>query len=344
MKLSKWISASLTLMLSLSICSCTAENLSDTSSAGISFAAAIGQTENSTRMSSGLNNVQTFTEGDQIGLYAVRYTGTKDNPTAQSLQAKDNSADNACYTATGEEINLVFNSTFPIRFPSGELKLLDLYAYYPYVEGGFKSESTKLPISIKTDQSKAENFWLSDFMTAEETKVDQKKATTSEEGKRLVLQFSHRLSLVHFEIQQGDQFTSLDQLTNPSLKVINLNTQVTWDWTAAETNQIEVLPNTVATITPYGSFSKGSGTFSGVSALLIPQSISKETPICEVKAAGMTFQCKLSTDFTLESGRSYIFTLTLNKSEISGVAPTITPWKTNIINKELKPDYPEITD
>ena len=81
-----------------------------------------------------------------------------------------------------------------------------------------------------------------------------------------------------------------------------------------------------------------------MTALLIPQAISKETTVCKVEAAGMTFHCKLANDLTLKEGKSYTFTLTLNKSEISAINSVISDWKTSHIRGNITPDYPEIID
>lgn len=340
--MSRIMTAGVIMSLLLVTGSCTNEDQSDSYLSGLSFRATIENAQPTVgRMISGGNNsTQEFTEGDKIGLYAAAYQSENEpKPLAPSL----NSADNALYKAEGTS-SLVFNSPTPVRFPSGSVKKLDLYAYYPYGEAGFQSGTTQLPVAVNIDQSSEDNFWQSDFMTAEEKNVTQQRATATDDT-RLVFKFAHRFSLVHFQVKQGLEFTSLDDLGTPTLQVINLATNATFDW--AKSGNEMLLPITASntnTIIPYGALAKNGEVFSGMTALLVPQNISKETAICEVKAANMTFYCKLSDDFVLEGGKSYTFTLMLNKSEVSGITSQIAAWNTSNIKGNASPNYPEIND
>lgn len=343
MKLIKMMPAGLMMLLLFLSGSCTTESeLGDTYIPGLAFTASIEiPREVNSRMGEASAS-QSFTVGDKIGLYAVAYQNQNEPyPINPSL----NSADNALYIA---EINpnLVFNSDSPIRFPSGAVKLLDLYAYYPYNTTGFVQATTTLPVAVKLDQSLEENFWLSDFMTAEEKKVDQQRATSTDEGKRLKFEFHHRFSLVSFEVKQGIEFVSLAELGNPTLQVINLANEGTYDWTKELDNRLTLSTSRDGKVIPNGTLvvEEGAEVYSGLTALLLPQTISKDTPVCQVKAGGMTFHCKLTSDLTLEPGCSYVFTLTLNKSEMSGINFALAAWNTSRISGNVSPDLPIIPD
>ena len=133
-------------------------------------------TTNSTRTLTDDNFKTSFTEGDQVGLFAV----SRDSDGTGALAATGNSVDNRKLTYSGG----MWIIDKEVEYPS-EGKVLDFYAYYPYMEN-------MDPTAIAYDATES----MCDLMMAKTAGIDATYETVT-------LTFSHLLSLVDVQVSGG---------------------------------------------------------------------------------------------------------------------------------------------
>jgi hypothetical protein len=129
-----------------------------------------------TRVSTATDFVSTWDNGDETGLFAVSHT-TGTNP---PLAASGNYIDNASLTRSG-----ALWTYSPLYFPAGGNEL-DFYAYYP--RQATVTDATNMSVTVRTDQSTAANYNLSDLLWS--------KAVNQTSGNTLTLVFTQAMSLV----------------------------------------------------------------------------------------------------------------------------------------------------
>lgn len=151
-----------------------------------------GYTTDSRAAEQGLTTI--FTDGDQIGVYAVKNG------------AIVNGIDNICLTAKGDDDNLtwVVPQGIELSAPAG----VTFYAYYPYtaqLEGTYDLTATEANEffadieknwTVNKDQSSYDNYTASDFMTA--------KGVLS--AKNLDFSMKHRMTLLKVYLP-GEKYT-----------------------------------------------------------------------------------------------------------------------------------------
>ena len=145
---------------------------------GVQFEVAM-EVVHTARLTTDADLNSTWTDGDKIGIYAVK--------SGQSLTASGNYVDNACLTLTAGSWTLDQTIYYPLGSD------LDFYAYYPY--NAALSDATAIPLSTLADQSTSGNFDLSDFMLA---------VATAQASKKVSLTFSHAMALVEVRTDRVD--------------------------------------------------------------------------------------------------------------------------------------------
>ena len=159
-------------------------------------------------------------------------------------------------------------------------------AWHPY-------GATMPEVVVQKDQSIADNFAASDFISAkDEVSIDNP-----------TLVFSHRTARVKVILKVGNDITSLEGAT---VSLIGLTTEY----------------NNPATITPCNS---DENTFE---ALLRPQTISAHEPFIQVELNGETYSYGLAEDITLEANYRYAYTVTVSEQKnLVLTSCTISEWK-----------------
>ena len=163
-------------------------------------------------------------------------------------------------------------------------------AWYPYTDG-----STVMPdVVVQTDQSSEDNFHKSDYISAENQRV--------EFGGTQALQFTHRTTKVVVEpLEPGEGMTDID-LAGATIALIGVTTG-----NEADGN----------TVTPYGNSI----------ALLPQQQIAADEPFIRVTLAnGTTYSYKPDEAITLQAGYQYTFTITVNKTGLNMSNVAIKGW------------------
>ncbi len=243
-----------------------------------------------TLVSTGLDYTTSFSNGDQIGVYAVsRKTGE-----VKALAASDNYADNVLFTFNGT----AWESQSDMLYPQGD-SVLDLYAYYPYRPT--IADATDIDINVQANQSIESNYNTGDILW------DSATAVTAQ-GRAAELRFTHRTALVELQIT-GSDVSLIDPSATVTTKLLggspagklNLTTGV---FAATAGAQDITMLNVEDNASDKMTFR----------ALVPIQSIPSGVDLFEVAVSdfvgerpGKTYQCRLATANTLEAGKVACF-------------------------------------
>ena len=166
---------------------------------------------------------------------------------------------------------------------------IQVSAWWPYTEG-----STDMPaVVVQADQSSETNFQQSDYISAENQQVEL--------GGTKALQFSHRTAKVVVNPLKPGEGMSDSDLAGSTIALIGVTTG-----NEADGN----------TVTPYQNSI----------ALLPPQTIQANEPFIKVTLGGTTYSYKPDEAINLQAGYQYVFTITVNKTGLSGSNATFKDW------------------
>ena len=155
------------------------------------------------------------------------------------------------------------------------------------------ADITQMPaVKVAEDQSKLADFQKSDFIAAENRKVEFNNPT---------LEFNHRTARVAIELKPGTGFTSVDGATVilVSLSADNGN------------------PTAIKTYNASGNTYE---------ALTAPQTVAAGKPFVKVELGGGTFYFRPQNDVVLEAGSRYTYTVKVNATGLTLEGCTIGNW------------------
>lgn len=195
---------------------------------------------------------------------------------------------------------------------------IDVYGVYPT---SVIENSSQFSFEVKTEQSSDANYKESDLMYAP-------CQTNHQKGSDVNLTFAHKLSKVTIELVNGNGFQPAD-LEGAEIKIMNTYNGCT----------ISKLDKTgIGTITCNSSSAQSaikvgtwnSATKDKLSAIVIPQTVSKGTVLFEVTLAGTTNPYKYTipsngSDVTFAGSNEYKYKLTIKIDGID-VTSSITNW------------------
>lgn len=241
-----------------------------------------------------------FTAGDKVGLFMNDW---KDNATAEPLNATANHVNNMPLTYSdgwkGEELTLWKDADTPA----------DFYIYYPYTAA--VADARAVPFAVKEDQSSAEAFRASDFLTGM-----SKGVKPTEDAIPLLL--SHAFSRIEVTLQPGGGFSeTMLQGSDITVRVNNVKCAATTDMASATATAAGEARN----ITTW----KTDGTYN---AIIVPQTVEGERLI------SITMDGKerhFSKAFTFEAGKIHRFSITINNAN-DAFDIGITGWETDDID------------
>ena len=156
-----------------------------------------------------------------------------------------------------------------------------------------KADITQMPaVKVAEDQSKLADFQNSDFISAENRKVEFNNPT---------LEFTHRTARVTIELKPGTGFTSVAgaMVSLVSLSADNGN------------------PTAIKTYNASGNTYE---------ALTAPQTIAAGKPFVRVELGGGTFYFRPQNDVVLEAGNRYTYTVKVNATGLTLEGCTIGDW------------------
>lgn len=155
------------------------------------------------------------------------------------------------------------------------------------------ADITQMPaVKVAEDQSKLADFQNSDFISAENRKVEFNNPT---------LEFNHRTARVAIELKPGTGFTSVDGATVSfvSLSADNGN------------------PTAIKTYNASGNTYE---------ALTAPQTVAAGKPFVKVELGGGTFYFRPQNNVVLEAGSRYKYTVKVNTTGLTLEGCTIGSW------------------
>lgn len=155
------------------------------------------------------------------------------------------------------------------------------------------ADITQMPaVKVAEDQSKLADFQNSDFISAENRKVEFNNPT---------LEFTHRTARVTIELKPGTGFTSVADAT---VSLVSLS---------ADSGN----PTAIKTYNASGNTYE---------ALTAPQTVAAGKPFIRVELGGGTFYFRPQNNVVLEAGNRYKYTVKVNASGLTLEGCTIGDW------------------
>ena len=155
------------------------------------------------------------------------------------------------------------------------------------------ADITQMPaVKVAEDQSKLADFQNSDFISAENRKVEFNNPT---------LEFTHRTARVTIELKPGTGFTSVAGAT---VSLVSLS---------ADNGN----PTAIKTYNASGNTYE---------ALTAPQTVAAGKPFVKVKLGGGTFYFRPQNNVVLEAGNRYKYTVKVNATGLTLEGCTIGSW------------------
>ena len=156
-----------------------------------------------------------------------------------------------------------------------------------------KADITQMPaVKVAENQSKLADFQNSDFISAENRKVEFNNPT---------LEFTHRTARVTIELKPGAGFTSVAGAT---VRLVRLS---------ADNGN----PTAIKTYNASGNTYE---------ALTAPQTVAAGNPFVRVELGGGTFYFRPQNDVVLEAGNRYTYTIKVNATGLTLEGCTIGDW------------------
>lgn len=166
---------------------------------------------------------------------------------------------------------------------------ITISAWWPFDN----ADITQMPaVKVAEDQSKLADFQNSDFISAENRKVEFNNPT---------LEFTHRTARVTIELKPGTGFTSVAGAT---VSLVSLS---------ADNGN----PTAIKTYNASGNTYE---------ALTAPQTVAAGKPFVKVKLGGGTFYFRPQNNVVLEAGNRYKYTVKVNATGLTLEGCTIGEW------------------
>ena len=215
-------------------------------------------------------------DGDWQGVQTV---ALKMGDAVKEYTVTPNSADNTKATLSCESDPHYWTSRDPIT----------VSAWWPFDN----ADITQMPaVKVAEDQSKLADFQNSDFISAENRKVEFNNPT---------LEFTHRTARVTIELKPGTGFTSVAGAT---VSLVSLS---------ADNGN----PTAIQTYHASGN---------SYEALTAPQTVAKGKPFIQVELGGGNFYFRPQNDVVLEPGNRYKYTVKVNATGLTLEGCTIGDW------------------
>ena len=215
-------------------------------------------------------------DGDWQGVQTV---ALKMGDVVKEYTVTPNSADNTSATLSRENDPHYWTSRNPIT----------VSAWWPFDN----ADITQMPaVKVAEDQSKLADFQKSDFISAENRKVEFNNPT---------LEFTHRTARVTIELKPGTGFTSVAGAT---VSLVSLS---------ADNGN----PTAIKTYNASGNTYE---------ALTAPQTVAAGKPFVKVELGGGTFYFRPQNNVVLEAGNRYTYTVKVNATGLTLEGCTIGSW------------------
>ena len=221
-------------------------------------------------------STRAIVDGDWQGVNSV---ALKMGDVVKEYTVTPNSADNTKATLSRKNDPYYWTSRDPIT----------VSAWWPFNN----ADITQMPaVKVAEDQSKLADFQNSDFISAENRKVEFNNPT---------LEFTHRTARVTIELKPGTGFTSVAGAT---VSLVSLS---------ADNGN----PTAIKTYNASGNTYE---------ALTAPQTVAAGKPFVKVELGSGTFYFRPQNDVVLEAGSRYKYTVKVNATGLTLEGCTIGSW------------------
>ena len=273
------------------------------------------------RLKGDIANIKPSTRVDANGFEANDKVGVYVSSTSTLHTTTGNMLNNEAFTYSSG--NIIAPEGKEVYWGTPDVRL-SVWAYYPYTEG--ISYNANHPFAVAEDQSDAEDFYNSDFITAQ-------KSNLAPQTDAVNLTFNHSLSKIAVTLEAGSGIT--DEELAAAEKSFSIKGLVT-DGTIDLATGTATAGTTTATITPLES------TGVNYAAIVYPQ---QGAVTFRLEMDGDIYTYTTNIDYT--AGLQYDYTLTINVSkpqEMTLNGTTITPWGEGESHAGVMSDIISISD
>ncbi len=250
----------------------------------------------------------TFGPGNQIGIFAML--------TGNSL-SEHRYIDNLLLICS-EGTALIPQKE--VYYPEGDATL-DFISYYPYQSNGLSGGSSLLNVAVQTDQSKPQNYSLSNFMTARTEHVANSEKTVK-------LEYKHRFAKIKLVLTPKDGENADDMLiANPKIIATGFKTQAIYDLQSDQLSEVHEESET--DIIPSGAWEKDGNGLSGKEFIVIPQTHSDSGQAFTLEWNGKIYTCSLPSATIKEDTELeiHIGALQSTSETLTGIIAGIKEWE-----------------
>lgn len=213
---------------------------------------------------------------------------------------------------------------------------VDIYAIHTNATLNGEAFPTTITHTVAGDQSDADKYAPCDLLYAIQNNQER-------QSNAVALKFRHLLSKVEVALKAGD---GTPDLTGATVTIENTKLKANFtpskdadinNVTAEEARKAgaalvtptvadnDAAPITIATQITTDNFASGTDY---AEAIVVPQTLTQNTPFIKVKLASggeLTYKIEDADGLVLESGKKYIFKITVNLSSLS-VNSSVEPW------------------
>lgn len=212
----------------------------------------------------------------------------------QDGDAKDYAGYTLDFIADGEG---GLSNTTTMYYPASGMGV-SIYAYHP------SNAATTENFSVQENQSADNDYYQSDLLYSAKKGYSRQKAAHS-------LRFVHKLCKVEYKLEQG---TGTPDLTGATVQWLNVAKTIGF---TPETGAVATPADKVTALTPHAT----------CGAIIVPQTVASGTRLLLVTLAnGGKLYYTPDTDQVFETGKKYMYTITVNLSGLS-VKSEIEDWE-----------------
>ena len=241
--------------------------------------------------------------GSKVGFYVTEWAdaSTPGNPATLPFY------ENVELTADG---NGYFDYATTMFYPQSGNKV-DFHAYHPK-SASVPTDVTAIPFGIQPDQTKLDNYLLSDLLWAVNEGVDRTNNIVP-------IEFKHKLSKLEFTIKAGDGVT-LDNLDKVEVLQVAPGTTLN-----LATGAITAATGDPVDVSALGIAGTAGNELKGGEAIIVPQAKAGATKLLQITLGNVSFAYTPSDATTFEGGKKYSYVITVNMGGIV-VKSSITDW------------------
>ena len=246
-----------------------------------------------------------FTEGDQVGIYAVNYDGD----TPGTLALKGNQATNVRFTFDGTS---TWTPDYDIYYKDKNTKV-DIYGYYPYSSA--ISSVSEWPFEVQEDQSAVSahgnmgGYEASDFLWA-------KREAVTPTANAIQLLFQHKMSCVVVNLVEGTGFgTGEFASLSKSVLINNVKRNALINLSTGVVTATGAIPSRSTVPADYEG---------GFRAIVVPQTVGSALTLFSITLGGTAYTYSYGSAFTYVAGKQHNFDVTVDKKGDDGYAVSVS--------------------